>query len=177
MSFGIGIVCWLLLGSLVVNRLMLFELPPPGLLPTLAIEIAPPAVAGGAYFELHGTKPDMLAHGLAGYTVLMVIVQSRFAPIYLRQRFVPGFWSFTFSWCAVAALALRWLNLERPAGAAALADIATAAVSLLVAAIAARSLIAISEHTFLPPPPSPPDVSVQLRAEVEGIALAERAAG
>lgn len=97
--------------------------------------------------------------------------------IYLRQRFVPGFWSFTFSWCAVAALALRWLNLERPAGAAALADIATAAVSLLVAAIAARSLIAISEHTFLPPPPSPPDVSVQLRAEVEGIALAERAAG
>ena len=116
MSFGIGIVCWFVLGSVVVNRLMLSELPPPGLLPTLAIEVAPPAVAGGAYFELHGTRPDLLAYGLAGYTILMVIVQLRLVPIYLGQHFVPGVWSFTFSWCAVAALALRWLNIEHPSG-------------------------------------------------------------
>jgi tellurite resistance protein len=58
--------------------------------------------AGAAYFDLHSTKPDLLAYGLAGYAVLMVVAQLRFVPIYRRLRFVPGFWSFTFSWCAVA---------------------------------------------------------------------------
>lgn len=177
MSFGIGIICWLILGSLVASRLMLFQLPPPGLLPTIAIELAPPAVAGGAYFELHGTKPDIVAYGLAGYAVLMVIAQLRFLPIYRRLRFVPGFWSFAFSWCAVAALALRWLKLEHPSSGAALADIATVAVSLLVATIAGRSVIAIRRHTFLPPPPPPPDLPTKLRAEVETIAVGEAMTG
>jgi tellurite resistance protein len=152
MTFGIGIACWLILGSLIASRLMLFQLPPPGLLPTIVIEVAPPAVAGAAYFDLHGTRPDLLAYGLAGYAVLMVVAQLRFVPIYLRLRFVPGFWSFTFSCCAVAALALRWIKLEHPFGGAALADIAVAAVRQLVAAIAARSVVAISRHTFLPAP-------------------------
>jgi signal transduction histidine kinase len=46
-------------------------------------------VAGAAYFDLHGTKPDLLAYGLAGYAVLMVVAQLRFVPIYRRLRFVP----------------------------------------------------------------------------------------
>ena len=177
MSFGIGIVCWLLLGSLVVNRLMFSELPPPGLLPTLAIELAPPSVAGGAYFALHGPRPDTVAYGLAGYAALMVIAQLRFLPIYLRLHFVAGFWSFAFSWCAVAALALRWLEVEHPSGAAALADVVAAAVSALVAGIAARSLVAIAGHTFLPPPPSLPGRASELRAEVEQIAIGDAVAG
>ena len=107
----------------------------------------------------------------------MVIVQLRLVPIYLRQHFVPGVWSFTFSWCAVAALALRWLNIEHPSGQAALADIAVGSVSLLVAAIAVRSLIAVSHRTFLPPPPPPADDSAHLRVEVERIALGENASG
>ena len=177
MSFGIGIACWLILGSLIASRLMLFQLPPPGLLPTIAIELAPPAVAGAAYFDLHGTKPDLLAYSLAGYAVLMVVAQLRFVPIYLGLRFVPGFWSFTFSWCAVAALALRWINLGHPSGGTILADIAVAAVSLLVAAIAVRSMIAISRHTFLPPPPPPRERATQLRAGVERIAVGDAMSG
>ena len=46
-------------------------------------------MAGAAYFDLHGTKPDLLAYGLAGYAVLMVVAQLRFVPIYRRLRFVP----------------------------------------------------------------------------------------
>jgi tellurite resistance protein TehA-like permease len=43
---------------------------------------------------------------LAGYAGLMVLVQLRLLPVYLRLRFGVGSWSFTFSWCAAAALAI-----------------------------------------------------------------------
>lgn len=69
----------------------------------LAIEVAPPAVAGDAYFGLTGGRIDTLAYLLAGYTVLMVLVQLRLLPLYLRLPFTPVFWSFTFSYAAVAA--------------------------------------------------------------------------
>ena len=48
-----------------------------------------------------------------------------------------------FSWAAVAELALLWLRIERPAGEVVWAALAAGAVSLLIAAIAARSLVAI----------------------------------
>jgi tellurite resistance protein len=151
LSFGIGIVCWLMLGSLIINRLFFTAMLPAALVPTLAIEVAPPAVAGGAYFALHGTAPDVFAYGLAGYAVLMVLVQVRLLPLYARLRFTPGFWAFTFSWAAVAELALYWLRIERPAGEVVYAALAAGAVSLLTAAIGARSVLAIARGQFLPP--------------------------
>jgi tellurite resistance protein len=154
LSFGIGIVCWLVLGSLTINRLFFLKMLPAALVPTLAIEVAPPVVAGNAYFSLHGTTPDTLAYGLAGYGVLMVLVQVRLVPLYAALKFTPGFWAFTFSWAAVVALALYWLRIERPAGEVVYAALATGAVSLLIAAIAARSLLAIARGQFVPSPPS-----------------------
>jgi tellurite resistance protein len=156
LSFGIGIVSWLLLGSLMINRLFFTAMLPAALVPTLAIEVAPPAVAGAAYFQLHGTTPDAFAFGLAGYAVLMVLVQLRLLPLYARLSFTPGFWAFTFSWAAVAELALQWLSIERPSGEVVYAALAAGAVSLLIAAIAARSLRAIGRGQFVPlPSPAP----------------------
>jgi tellurite resistance protein len=94
----------------------------------------------------------VFAYGLAGYAVLMVLVQVRLLPLYARLSFTPGFWAFTFSWAAVAELALLWLRIERPAGEVVWAALAAGAVSLLIAAIAARSLVAIGRGQFLPPP-------------------------
>ena len=41
MSFGIGMICWVVLGSIILNRLFFRPDLPPGLVPTLAIEMAP----------------------------------------------------------------------------------------------------------------------------------------
>jgi tellurite resistance protein len=162
LSFGIGIVCWLMLGSLIINRLFFTDTLPAAVVPTLAIEVAPPAVAGAAYFALHGPNPDAFAYGVAGYAALMVLVQVRLLPLYVRLSFTPGFWAFTFSWAAAAELALLWLRIERPASEVVWAALAGGAVSLLIAAIAARSLVAIGRGQFLPPPrPAPPPVPHQ----------------
>ncbi len=44
MSFGIGMMCWVVFGSIMLNRLFFRADLPPGLVPTLAIEMAPPVM-------------------------------------------------------------------------------------------------------------------------------------
>ena len=78
----------------------------------------------------------------------MVLVQLRRLPVYSRLTFSPGFWAFTFPWTAAAAYALRWLQIEQPATQSVDAWLAAGAVSLLVAAIAARSLLATARGQF-----------------------------
>jgi tellurite resistance protein len=146
MSFGIAVVSWLILSSLTLNRLMFVSTLPEALVPTLAIELAPPAVGASAYFALHGPIPDPVAYGLAGYTVLMVAVQVRLLPVYSRLSFSPAFWAFTFPGAAAAGLALRWLQIERPAGQTVYAAFLAGAASALVVGVAARSLLAIARR-------------------------------
>jgi tellurite resistance protein len=143
LAFGLGVISWLILASQVSGRLFFIRLLPSELVPTMAIELATPAVAGAAWFQLHGEAPDPVAYMLAGYAGLMLLVQLRLLPIYARLRFSAGFWSFTFSWCAAAALGIRWLQATDPPGASAYATIVAGAVSLLVAVIALRSLQAL----------------------------------
>jgi tellurite resistance protein len=155
LCFGVGALCWVLLGSVILNRLLFRDRLPAPLVPTLAIEVAPPAVAGAAYFALHGLRAGTVSYALAGYAILMVLVQLRLLPLYMRLRFSPGFWAFTFSWCAVGILAVRWIELEHPASQRVLAWLVCGGVSALVAAIAVRSGLAVGRRELLPPAPKP----------------------
>jgi tellurite resistance protein len=152
--FGIGVVAWVFMSSVVLNRLFFRPRLPAPLVPTLAIEVAPPAIAGSAYFLLHPGPPDQLALGIAGYAALMIVAQVRLFPLYRVLTFTPGFWSFTFPWAAMVTLALRWLVLEHPAGARVYGWILLAAVTGLVGAIAARTVVAGLRGQLLPSAPA-----------------------
>jgi tellurite resistance protein len=157
-SFGIGVLCWVLLGSLLLNRLFFRPTLPPALFPTLAIEVAPPVVAGIAYSALSGGATDTVAYGLAGYGILMVLVQLRLVPLYARLRFGPGFWAFTFSYAATATDALEWIGLKHPAGATAYSAVIVATITAFIVAIAVRTFVAIRHHQFFPVSPPKPAV-------------------
>jgi tellurite resistance protein len=150
LSFGIGIVSWFLLGSIVLNRLFFRPLFPPALIPTLAIEAAPAAMAGVAYWAVTGGLADPFAYGLAGYAALMAVIQLRFVPIYRQLHFGPGMWAFTFAYSAIATDALLWIAQTRPPGAAAYAVVVLACITILILAVAARTVVALVHHQFLP---------------------------
>ncbi|HEX6480238.1 MAG TPA: hypothetical protein VF043_15480 [Ktedonobacteraceae bacterium] len=152
MSFGMGMISWLILGPIILNRLYFRPALPVALMPTLAIVIVPSVIAGNAYFVLTAGRIDLLADVLAGYTVLMALVQLRLLPLYLTLKFSPGWWAFTFSYAATAAYALRWIHLERFAGATMLGYVLLAAITLFIAGIALRSLVAFLQGKFLPAP-------------------------
>jgi tellurite resistance protein len=155
-SFGIGMLCWVLIGATLLNRLFFHRGLPPALIPTLAIELAPPAVAGIAYFALTNGRTDLPAQALVGYTVLMALVQLRLLPLFRRLRFSPAFWAFTFSWAAAATDALEWIALRRPPGAAAWSVVTLAAITVFIAAIAVKTA-GLTRHGQLLPPLAPAD--------------------
>jgi tellurite resistance protein len=154
LGFGVGWVGWVVLDSLLLGRLIARPGLPAALRPTLAIEVAPAALAGSAYFAVTHGRTDAVAYGLAGYAMVMVLVQLRLLPLYRQLAFAPSFWSFTFPWAAVVTDALHWIGLERPAAAAILAAVALGGLSVLVGGIALRSLIALRRGTFLPARPA-----------------------
>jgi tellurite resistance protein len=147
--FGLGAICWLVLGSIILGRLLFRPLLPGPLLPTLAIEIAPPAVASLAYFAIFGDRIDLVVALLGGYGLLMVLAQVRLLPAYLRLPFMPSTWAFTFSWAAVASTAVHWLHAYRLTG---WEYLVLAAISVLIGGIAIRTLVALGRRQLLPRP-------------------------
>jgi tellurite resistance protein len=149
-AFGIGVICWVLMSSIVLDRLFFRPQLPPPLLPTLAIELAPPVVAGFAWFAVSDGSTGIVSRALGGYAILMALVQIRFIPLYVRMKFSVGFWAFTFSYAAAATVAILWLTLTRPPGATAWAALVLALITVLVAAIAVRTVVALARAEFFP---------------------------
>ena len=154
--FGLGVVCWLVLGSMILARLFFQPMLPAPIVPTLAIEVAPAAVATLAYFAQYGDHVDEFVAFIAGYGVLMVLAQLRLVPLYGRLNFMPSFWAFTFSWAAVATASLHWLEALRPAGYVADEYAVLVVITVLVGAIALRTAAALGRGQLLPSPvPTP----------------------
>jgi tellurite resistance protein len=149
-SFGTGVISWLVLGSTVFGRLF-FQAPlPAALRPTLAIEVLPPAAAGTAWFAVDRGAVDLVAYAIGGYAILMMLVQLRLIPVYRGLRYTPAFWVFTFCYASAATDALAWLEHTRPAGTADWGIAVLTLISGLVAAIGARTIVAIVKGQFLP---------------------------
>jgi tellurite resistance protein len=153
--FGIGIFCYVLTGSVILNRLILRPRIIPGLTPIIALEVGPPAVAGVAYHAIHPGPVDAFGAALAGFSILMILVQLRLIPMYRRLSFSPGFWSFTFPTAAVALYVVQWLQIGNPGALVAFTAIVVGIATAIIAAVAGRSLLAISRHQFFPPAPAP----------------------
>ncbi len=140
-SFGIGVICWILLGSTILNRLSTRPALPSALAPTMAIELGIPAVAGLAYFAVAGRTVSFVACALGGYAVLMALAQVRLIPVYRRLSVTPGSWAFTFAYAAAAADALVWLAITKPPAAAGYAIAVITLLTALVSWIAFRTVV------------------------------------
>ncbi|WP_082537957.1 hypothetical protein [Angustibacter sp. Root456] len=141
--FGYGVLCWIILGSIILGRLITGPPLPQALQPTLAIEVAPAAVATTAWLSLHDGRIDVVTQLLAGYGVLMVLAQLRLVPLFRRLPFQLGFWSFTFSWAAVAIAAQQWLQGTRPPGYVAWEWLALVSATVLIGGIGIRTVVAL----------------------------------
>ena len=115
-SFCIGVIFWLPIGSISLRRLVSAPTVPHELLPTLAIEFAIPGLAGRAYFGLTDYRIDIISIVLTAYAVLQLLLQIRFLPLYRTVKFSLGYWSFPFPSATLATYCIQWLDQVRPAG-------------------------------------------------------------
>jgi len=97
----------------------------------------------------------VFAYILAGYAVLMVLVQVRLVPMYLKLPFTPGFWGFTFSYAAVTGFALCWIGMTHLPVAPLLSFAVLVAITLLIGGIATRTLVALGQGKLFPASAAP----------------------
>jgi len=143
-AFAVGILFWVVLLTVLLARLAFFAPLPQALTPTLAILLAPPAVAGTAWFAMNGTRPDPVSAALLGVLALMLVMQLFLVSIYRRLPFTLGFWSFTFPVASAAAYGAQWLAIAAPVGWQ-VGVLGIAAVpTVLIVAIGVRSLVLVT---------------------------------
>jgi tellurite resistance protein len=105
--FGVGMLAWLALESMILQRAALGAPLPAPLRPLLGIQLAPAVVGGGAWMSLSTGVPDVFAWLLLGYGLYQALLLLRLLPWIRAQAFAPGYWAFSFGVAALPALAMR----------------------------------------------------------------------
>jgi tellurite resistance protein len=134
------------LGSVALRSLVSAPTVPHDLLPTLAIEFAIPGLAGRAYFGLTDYRIDIISAVFAAYTVWLLLLQIRFIPLYRTVKFSLGYWSFSFPLATVSNYCIQWLDQLNPPGNLLFELSVSLVITLVIGAIAYRSLIFLIAH-------------------------------
>lgn len=148
--FSIGLVYWIILKTLVLNR-MIFHDPLPGkMLPTLFILIAPPAVGFLSYLKLNG-ELDNFARILFYAAMFLILLLLSQLPRFARIKFFMSWWAYSFPLAASAIAAqVMYTTLEQPFFyylAMVLIALASAVISLLFF----RTLLAVIRNEICQP--------------------------
>jgi tellurite resistance protein len=110
-SFSIGMLFWLVLMTIIFNRVLFHNPLPEKLMPTFFILIAPPAVGFIAYYNLTGQLDPfarVLYYGGLFLTLLMLTQILRF----LRLRFFLSWWAYSFPLAAITLATLLMYEIS-----------------------------------------------------------------
>ncbi len=110
--FSFGLLFWLILQTIIFNRLIFHTPLPEKLLPTLFILIAPPSVGFLSYTTLtsHGFL-DPFAHFLYyGALVMFLLLLSKFGQL-ARLRFSLSWWAYSFPMAAFTLATFRFFEI------------------------------------------------------------------
>lgn len=107
---AIGLIFWVVLLALVMNRLIFHDPLPERLQPTLVILIAPPAVGFLAWTGLVGGL-DPFGRILINGAYLFVLIVAVQMPAMLRLPFALSFWALSFPVAAVTIASFRYADL------------------------------------------------------------------
>jgi len=100
--FSIGIFFWIVLTSILINRIIFHHQLAAKFVPTLFIFIAPPAISFITYLKMNDMQFDMFASSLYNlalfFTFLLLFMYKNF----LNIKFFISWWAFTFPLTAVS---------------------------------------------------------------------------
>lgn len=150
MFLSVGLLFWIVLLTIVFNRLIFHHPMPPHLLPTLCILIAPPAVAFLAYESLVG-EVDGFARLLYYPALVFFLLVAVQVPRLVQLPFALSWWAYSFP---LAALTVATFVMAEKTGIALFAVGAVALYALLLGVVgwlAVRTLVAIRNHGICKP--------------------------
>jgi tellurite resistance protein len=148
--FSIGIVFWIVLFTIIINRVLFHAPLPARLAPTLFIMIAPPAVGFLAYLKLQGTL-DSFGRVLFGFAAFLTLFLATQAARLARMRFFLSWWAYSFPLAAmtVASFAMSEISAQQGFAWGGLGLLAVLAV--LVAGLLVRTALAVIRREICQP--------------------------
>jgi len=150
MLFGVGLLAWLALESMILQRAAVGVPLPVALRPLLGIQLAPAVVGGGSWLALTTGAPDVFAWLLLGYGLYQALLLLRLLPWIRQQPFTPAFWAFSFGTAALPALAMRMVERGATGLVADLAPALFVAANGVFALLVAGTLRLLARGTLLP---------------------------
>lgn len=113
--FAIGLIYWLVLKTLVFNRILFHDPLPEKLLPTLFIMIAPPAIGFVSYLQLNAGVVDNFARILYYAALFITLLLFTQLPRFSRLSFHLSWWAYSFPLAAFSvATQSMWLQTREP---------------------------------------------------------------
>lgn len=149
--FAIGIVFWLVLLTIVMNRLFFFEPLPQRLAPTLFILLAPPSVAMLAWLQLNGQVLDGPTRILFGVALFLALVLAANAARFLKTPFFLSAWAYSFPLAALTVATLTYAQLSEQAWAKGLGVVLVLLTTGVIAWLTVKTVQAAKKRViFLP---------------------------
>ncbi|KUF09397.1 SLAC1 anion channel family protein [Pseudoponticoccus marisrubri] len=149
--FSAGLIFWLVLLVLVMNRLVFHDPLPGRMVPTLAILIAPPAVAFLAWLQLNGGVLDAFARILFGAALVFLGLAATQAAKLRGLPFALSWWALSFPVAALTIATLRFGALAPSPGHVLAGRIGLAVLCAIVALLLVRTLRAIARGEICQP--------------------------
>ena len=107
--FSLGIFFWIVLFTIMINRIVFHHQLAKKLIPTFFIFIAPPAVGFVSYFRMTNGSIDMLSMFLYFIALFILILLLFMIKMYDTKEFFISWWAYTFP---LAAISIATLMLE-----------------------------------------------------------------
>ncbi|WP_238382578.1 SLAC1 anion channel family protein [Tabrizicola thermarum] len=148
--FSGGLIFWIVLLTLVMNRLMFHDPLPGKMLPTLMILVAPPAVAFTAWLRLSG-EVGPFGHFLLSVAYVFALLVATQVAKFRTMPFALSWWALSFP---LAALTIASFGFAEAASSAAHRAIGAGLLALLLAVVAVlilRTALAIRAGTICVP--------------------------
>lgn len=131
--FSAGLVFWIVLLVLVMNRLIFHDPMPGKLMPTVAILIAPPAVGFLAWLQLNGGEIDAFGRILYNSGLVFLGLSLTQAHRLIRLPFALSWWALSFPLAALAIATQRFAQLTGSDGHGLLGSVLLVILILTVA--------------------------------------------
>ncbi|PCD75762.1 SLAC1 anion channel family protein [Pseudothioclava arenosa] len=157
--FSAGLIFWLILLTLVFNRLVFHDPLPGRLQPTLVIMIAPPAVAFIAWLRLTATPGaeatpagfDPFAHILISLAYVFAALVALQIPRILRLPFAMSFWALSFPLAALTIVSFLYAERTHSSFHTLLGTGLLGLLVVLIAGLVGRTILGMTRGEICQP--------------------------
>lgn len=152
--FAAGMMFWLVLLTLVFNRLVFHDPLPGRLQPTLVIMVAPPAVAFVAWVRLTmgaGGQIDAFGHILLSLAYVFAALVAVQVPRILRLPFAMSFWALSFPLASLTIATFLYAEISQSDTHERLGTAFLALLVVLIVGLVGRTLLGIARGEICQP--------------------------